>query len=79
MSFEFPFLPVQGHVKSLDQFEYADSDIADIITSCTSNLSFLGLTGQVQFDSSGDPTKNIKIDQIQGKCIHVRRGGSRMI
>ena len=56
-----------GHPKSLDQFEYSDGDLGDIITSCTSNLSFLGVSGNVKFGSYGSPVKNIKLDQIQGK------------
>ena len=55
-----------GHLKSLDQFEYSDGDIGDIITSCTSNLSFLGVSGNVKFGYYGSPVKNIRLDQIQG-------------
>ena len=56
-----------GHGKSLDEFAYSDVDIGDIMTSCTRNVSFLGLSGHVEFDSTGEPTKNVKIDQIQSK------------
>ena len=58
------FLP--GHPKSLHEFEF-DRDIGDIVTACVYNVSFLGITGQVKFERSGDPMRNIKIDQIQGK------------
>ena len=61
-----------GHPKSLEQFEYSDGDLGDIITSCTSNLSFLGVSGNVKFGSYGSPVKNIKLDQIQGKKGKVR-------
>ena len=56
-----------GHPKSLDEFEYSDSDIADIMTACMYNVSFLGITGQVKFDVSGEIQKNIRIEQVQGK------------
>ena len=58
-----------GHPKSLEDFEYSDRDIGDIITSCVYNVSFLGVSGQVKFERTGDPMKNIKIEQIQGKHL----------
>ena len=58
-----------GYPKSLEDFEYSDRDIGDIITSCVYNVSFLGVSGQVKFERTGDPMKNIKIEQIQGKHL----------
>ena len=65
---DFVFIPlfISGHPKSLDQFDYSDSDIADIVTSCTRNLSYLGISGKIKFGYYGNPMKTIKIDQIQG-------------
>ena len=60
-----------GHNKSLDEFSYSDVDIGDIMTSCTRNVSYLGLSGHVEFDSTGEPTKNVKIDQIQSKYREI--------
>ena len=60
-----------GHNKSLDEFSYSDVDIGDIMTSCTRNVSYLGLSGHVEFDSSGEPRKNVKIDQIQSMYISL--------
>ena len=60
-----------GHPKSLDEFEYSDGDIADIMTACMYNVSFLGITGQVKFDVSGEIQKNIRIEQVQGKEMAV--------
>ena len=62
---------VSGHSQSLDQFSYSDRDIADITTSCTRNVSFLGITGQVKFDITGEPLKNVKVDQIQGLYVFL--------
>ena len=58
-----------GHPKSVDQFEFSDSDIGDLVTACVYNVSFLGVTGQVKFERSGDPMRNIKIDQVRGNSI----------
>ena len=57
---------ITGHPKSVSDFEFSDSDIGDIVTACVHNVSFIGVTGQVKFDISGDPMRNIKIDQVQG-------------
>ena len=58
-----------GHPKSLDEYEF-DRDIGDIVTSCVYNVSYLGITGQVRFERSGDPMRNIKIEQIQGRYLN---------
>ena len=58
-----------GHRKALHEFEYSDGDIGDLITACVYNLSFMGLTGGLSFDTTGEPLKNIKIEQIQGKRL----------
>lgn len=59
--------PFPGHPKTLVEFNYTDEDIGNIVTACVYNVSFLGITGQVKFERSGDPMRNIKIDQIQGQ------------
>ena len=55
-----------GHPKTIDEFEYSDGDIGDIMTACASNTTFLGISGLVKFEKTGDPMKNIRLDQIQG-------------
>ena len=55
----------------MEQFNYTDKDIGDIVTACVYNVSFLGITGQVKFAESGDPLRNIKIDQIQSESIRL--------
>ena len=55
-----------GHLKSLDEFTYKDSDINEIILSCMANVSMLGLTGSIDFEKGADPIKNVKIERIQG-------------
>ena len=39
------------------------------MTACASNVTFLGVSGLVKFEKSGDPMKNIRLDQIQGMFI----------
>ena len=48
--------------------------MADIITECVSNLSYVGMSGNIKFGDFGDPQKNIRLDQIQGKSA-VRNFG----
>ena len=61
----FYILPI-GHPKSLSEFTYQDSDINDVILSCMSNLSFLGVSGSISFGEGADPIKNVKMGRIQG-------------
>lgn len=59
-----------GHPKFLEQFEYSDIDIADAMTSCMGNQSFIGISGHVQFGEYGDSIKKLRLDQIQGIDAH---------
>ena len=56
----------------LDEFSYADSDINEIIMSCISNISMIGITGSIYFENGADPVKDVRIERIQGKyfCLH---------
>ena len=56
-----------GHPKTLDQFTYQDSDINDVIVSCISNISIIGIGGSIALGEGADPIKNVKIERIQGK------------
>ena len=56
-----------GSPKTIDQFDYSDGEMADMLTSCVRNLSFDGISGHIKFGYYGDPQKNIRLDQIQGK------------
>ena len=62
-----------GFIKSLDEFNYSDGHIGDIVTACFYNVTFLGVSGNIKFDPTrgGDPMKNIKIDQIRGRWLHI--------
>lgn len=61
----------------MDEFEYSDIDIGDIVTSCTNNVSFLGITGQVKFDRDGQIRKNVRIEQVQGNALRNITGGPK--
>ena len=63
----FNMVMFSGHSKNIEDFEYSDGDIGAIMTSCASNVTFLGVSGIVKFEKSGDPMKNIRLDQIRGK------------
>ena len=70
----YPVMVEQNHYtpgsqKTINQFDYSDREMADIMTSCVSNISFVGISGNVQFGYYSDPEKNIRLDQIQGKII----------
>ena len=56
-----------GYNKTLDQFRYSDGDIGDIMKDCLASLNFMGVTGTVRFDETGEPLQNIRIQQVQGK------------
>ena len=65
------FIFTIGHPKRLEDFQYSDKDIADIISSCLYNISFVGMLGHVKFERSGIPSKNVKLVQIQGNFEHI--------
>lgn len=58
-----------GHPKSLDQFTYADSDINDVILSCMSNISIIGVSGRISYGEGADPIKNARIERIEGNIL----------
>ncbi|KAL5007052.1 hypothetical protein ScPMuIL_015858 [Solemya velum] len=53
-----------NHPKTLDQFEYHDVDIANIITSEIGNTNFTGIMGHVAFGGDGDPLASLRIMQM---------------
>ena len=58
---------ISGHTKTLADFTYEDSFINDIIVSCMSNVSIIGVVGSISFEGGGDPINDVKIERIQGK------------
>lgn len=57
---------ITGYEKTLDMFEYIDSDINEIIFQCMGNTSLTGVSGRVFFTSGADPNRIVKIERIQG-------------
>jgi len=55
-----------GHPKTLDQFNYTDSDITDIMFKCIGNQSIVGLTHNISFKNGNDPVMNGQMERIQG-------------
>ena len=65
-------LYLKGHGKSLDQFTYSDSDINRIILSCMANTSIDGISGSLHFEQGADPTKDVKIQRIEGENLEIQ-------
>ena len=51
----------------LGEFTYKDPDINEIVLSCMSNTSMVGITGSIYFEDGADPIKNAHIERVQGK------------
>ncbi|XP_053374075.1 gamma-aminobutyric acid type B receptor subunit 1-like [Mercenaria mercenaria] len=62
-------LEEMGHAKTLDMFEYIDSDINEIIFQCIGNTSLIGVSGRVSFTSGADPNRIVKIERIQDSFL----------
>ena len=50
----------------LNEFTYKDKDINEIVLSCLSNVSMVGIIGSIDFEDGADPIKNVHIERIQG-------------
>ena len=62
----------QGHPKRLHDFSYKDTDINDVVLSCTANVSMTGVGGRLEFqEGTGDPIKDVKIERIEGEIVTV--------
>ena len=57
---------ISGHSKTIGEFDYIDGDINDIIMSCMSNISIVGVVGSLSFEGDADPISNVQIERIQG-------------
>ena len=55
-----------GHPKPLEEFEYSDGDIGDLITQSMFDVDFEGILGPMSFDENGDPTRTVLLAQQQG-------------
>ena len=56
---------LSGHNKTLDEFEYYDADIGQVIFECMGNVSMTGVLGNIAFENGADPIRNVKIEQIR--------------
>ena len=66
------YLYLKVHGKSLDQFTYSDSDINRVILSCMANTSIDGISGSLHFEQGADPTKDVKIQRIEGENLEIQ-------
>ncbi|ELT92412.1 hypothetical protein CAPTEDRAFT_123994 [Capitella teleta] len=55
-----------GSSKRLEDFQYSDIEMADMITESMKEVEFEGLEGYVKFDESGGVTPNVAIEQQRG-------------
>ncbi|ELU15902.1 hypothetical protein CAPTEDRAFT_22430, partial [Capitella teleta] len=53
--------------KLIEDFEYSDIEMADLLTESMRTLNFAGVNGHVAFDSSGSLMPEIVIEQQQGR------------
>lgn len=54
-----------GHPKTLDQFNYTDVDMSNIVFKCMGNQSIIGLTHNVSFRNGEDPEMNAQLERVQ--------------
>ncbi|XP_077989916.1 gamma-aminobutyric acid type B receptor subunit 2-like [Glandiceps talaboti] len=58
--------------KALEDFTYADGEMANIILQALRNTSFRGVSGEVKFDANGDRGGNLAICQMRdGKSVYL--------
>ncbi|KAH3769086.1 hypothetical protein DPMN_170333, partial [Dreissena polymorpha] len=56
-----------GHLKTIGDFTYKDSDIGEIVFQCMGNQSIIGMSGRISFSKGGaDPNKMMLLQRIQG-------------
>ena len=52
--------------RRLEDFQYADREMADLITESMEEVEFIGVNGHISFDDSGSMTPNLAIEQQIG-------------
>ena len=57
----------------LNEFTYKDNDINEIVSSCMSNVSMVGIIGSIYFKDGADPVKNVHIERIQGMYCTITK------
>jgi len=59
-----------GHTKTLDQFEYTDSDINDMVYGCLGTVSFQGAGKQYSFSTDGEIQDDVVVERIQSRGLN---------
>ena len=64
---------ISAYPKMLNEFTYKDNDINEIVSSCMSNVSMVGIIGSIYFKDGADPVKNVHVERIQGMYCTIRK------